>query len=841
MSGKTLLCAAVLAVLCFSMTPETGAGETAVAAGANLLFQTLPWEHADFYCCQGQPVHATRKRAFCKSERPLLFDNPAAKFPVAILFDESGGTETGYDTLYVDFDADGQFADDPVYKADKGAVAGAAGFGGDVKACFANVRVVHSRKRNWLPRVQVALLSGRSDDGQVAESCVMIPQEWAVGTVNVDGRKLAAALIDRNWNDRLTDAGGLNLQDPPGGFPRGDYLVLGIDGEKSLLPNDAMARGGSARGVLTEHLVLDSGAYRVKAGQSARGVRLDLLPVKATTGRLKLPATMTGRRLCLIGTKTCVLLAKPTDVVTLPADTYVAHQHPEQTTFAVEADRTVEPWPTAPPIKSNLAVREIKLEPIGEGKNAVRVQVQNTADQRQTFAIHIQTRSPQHGRRGIGWGSAYFDTFQGKETKWLRFAFKIFPPVTDDAWVRLRFYNPDSREIYDFKRYFLEKKQTAGQLERRRTMGTSEPASKEQAQEVTRAFLQIQGDLKQKKYSEIWDRFTKDCQEVEYLGLGLDHFRKTMDELSVFWWDRVQFLQLQPRSVARRGGLFVLTATRDEESWEIDFLREDGQWKIDWIRGYTTAVAAWGSWEERLLPKMEKHATDHFDIHYFKGSTAAKRIPEIAEAREKGYRGICDFLGTRSKLRIRLVLFEDENTKFRTTGHQGMGWAYGTTLVEVCGPEGRLDPYHETTHVLTRDLGRPPALFVEGIAVYMTERLGAPALEYLGGGKSSLHERVRQLRKSGEWIGLQELLTYTEIGSGKTRPTISYAQAGSFVKFLMDAYGKEKFFRAYGTLQNSPAAGVQQQNRKALEAIYGQSLAELETSWHKAFEAASRP
>ena len=45
----------------------------------------------------------------------------------------------------------------------------------------------------------------------------------------------------------------------------------------------------------------------------------------------------------------------------------------------------------------------------------------------------------------------------------------------------------------------------------------------------------------------------------------------------------------------------------------------------------------------------------------------------------------------------------------------------GNTIVEIYNKAQKLDPYHETVHVLMRSFGSPPALFNEGFAVYMVQ------------------------------------------------------------------------------------------------------------------------
>jgi len=315
------------------------------ASVVDLVFEKLPVEFADFFCIQGigPPDIPAEKPAFCRSDRPLLWHNPKSVFPIAILFDESGGTGKGHDTLYIDFDNDGEFLDNPVYKAvpfrgEKGPD------GAPVAAYFENVHIPRSGRRGLSAHVQVFLehaggFCGFPPSGPQTHNCVIIPQKWAVGSVKVDGVTMPAALIDRDWDDRFVTKKGLNLKEHPQRFARGDYLVLGIDGEKALIPGERFLRqGGSAHGILTDYLVLNSGIYRVQAEQFEEGVRLELIPAELPTGTVNLSVQPEDNRLLLIGTKTCVLLSNPGRQITLPADTYYAPLY-YRLLFSVEADK----------------------------------------------------------------------------------------------------------------------------------------------------------------------------------------------------------------------------------------------------------------------------------------------------------------------------------------------------------------------------------------------------------------------------------------------------------------------------------------------------------------------
>lgn len=499
--------------------------------------------------------------------------------------------------------------------------------------------------------------------------------------------------------------------------------------------------------------------------------------------------------------------------------------------------------------KNNLKILEVKFEPIRQGKNAVRVKVQNTSEEEQIFRLQIYTRSPNYGRDGMGWGTSFFDTITANETKWIRFVFKIQGPITNATYIRLDFHNPGPAASFDREKYFQKKdrkkwfkriKYSSSDIKHYKAdESLVKPAPKTKSEAVIQTFLQMQNLIRDEKYEEAWRLFTNDYQDAEFQLSGLENFKRIMNPSrpidSAFWWEKDDFLNLQPKTVTERDGVFTLETTCEDQSWTIDFVHENSQWKIDWIAGYRPRILGWQNWEERLLPKMEKHSIAHFDIYYFKDSTAEKEIDKIANQKEKGLKQICQFLGKDSDVRIRVVLFESRESKHQETGHQGMGWAFGNTIVEVYNSKEQLDPYHETTHILINPYGNPPALFNEGFAVYISELLGAYALEDLSGGQLSIYERTRELKNKSEWIDLQQLITYTEIGSLESRPPISYPEAAAFVKFLIDKYGKDKFFKTYKTLKNSNKKAIQQQNIKKLQRIYGKSLAELENEWENTF------
>lgn len=474
-------------------------------------------------------------------------------------------------------------------------------------------------------------------------------------------------------------------------------------------------------------------------------------------------------------------------------------------------------------IPSELEVLDIKFEPIHQGKNVVHLKVKNSSNKGQTFGVDIRAEAPIRN-----WQRQFLDTIKGAETKSTSFDFEILGPITDAISIRLRFYNPPSADEFDINKWFKKIRYSYKDLDQLGILrDRSEPASESQAEAIRNTFRQFQSHLKEGNYEAVWGLLAKHIRS-DQLQDDFEKFKKQFSNDSV----KTVFLNLYPESVTKSGKFLTLSAKHEDQTWKIHFIMEDGQWKI-----YEGQEPDRGNWQERLLPKMQKRVIKHFDIYYFKDSTAEREIEQIAEQKERGFEQICRFLGKDSDVRIRMVFFEDGETKQRQTGHQGAGWAFGNTIVEVYNEKEKLDPYHETTHVLMRPFGNPPALFNEGFAVYMSERLGAHALKNLGGGLVRIHQRAGGLKEQGQWIDLEELVTYTEIGSRESRPPVSYAEAASFVKFVIDSYGKDKFLRAYKALRNSNDKRVHKQNADKLADIYGKSLQQLERQWHDALPA----
>jgi hypothetical protein len=215
----------------------------------------------------------------------------------------------------------------------------------------------------------------------------------------------------------------------------------------------------------------------------------------------------------------------------------------------------------------------------------------------------------------------------------------------------------------------------------------------------------------------------------------------------------------------------------------------------------------------------------HYRIYYYPGSLAEHDLDKIIASRDRGFEEIAAILGVSYDRKIPLIFFPDEESKVKETGHHGAGLSTGSLIVEVYNQQVKLDPFHETAHMLAAKLGDPAALFNEGFAVYVSETLGADALDGLGSPGKTCDSAVREHRTKGEYIPLPKLLSYDDIGPDESRPAISYPEACSVVRFLIAHYGMERFRTAYSKV----AAG----DTTDFESIYGASINEIEQAWLK--------
>lgn len=223
--------------------------------------------------------------------------------------------------------------------------------------------------------------------------------------------------------------------------------------------------------------------------------------------------------------------------------------------------------------------------------------------------------------------------------------------------------------------------------------------------------------------------------------------------------------------------------------------------------------------------------TPHLDIYAYRGSAAERHVDEIVRERDSAVAAIADLVAVEFHDRIRLVFYPDSATKTTQTGHIGMGWASDNTIVEIYTDTAHLDPFHEVAHIVAGHAGHPPAMFDEGFATYVSERLGSDALAYLGNRGKRLKVVACALSRDKQLIPLDSLLHIDDIGPAESNPAVSYPESAAIVKYLVEVRGLEQFRTAYRTLVSSTESGQWKENAVALRRIYGADPQDIERAW----------
>jgi hypothetical protein len=133
---------------------------------------------------------------------------------------------------------------------------------------------------------------------------------------------------------------------------------------------------------------------------------------------------------------------------------------------------------------------------------------------------------------------------------------------------------------------------------------------------------------------------------------------------------------------------------------------------------------------------------------------------------------------------------------------------------------------HEAIHVYSYIIGWPSDYFTEGIATALDiDPFTGQEVGYFGG---PVHYLCRGWLESGELYSIPQIVTSDAFRSGDWM--LTYPQAGSFVKFLIDNYGLHRLktlFRTVGEYDSLESI------MSSFASIYGFSLEEAERRWRE--------
>jgi hypothetical protein len=227
---------------------------------------------------------------------------------------------------------------------------------------------------------------------------------------------------------------------------------------------------------------------------------------------------------------------------------------------------------------------------------------------------------------------------------------------------------------------------------------------------------------------------------------------------------------------------------------------------------------------------LKKDFTEEESLHYIfyfeKESLAHQNIKYIIGLKESHYLKISEWLGVSNDNKINYYIYPSLKEKELLMGDDSLGNAIWQELEDnipkkfeihvVYDKKNKFIDEHEDTHLLSLPWGLSIYLFCEGLAQYMEN-------SFMG---NDLHENAKRLHEENKLYSIEFLCSNDNWN--KVEPVIIYPQVGSFVKFLIDIYGKEKFKAVY---QNTSRSYVSLENLTKIKEIYSKDIVRLESEW----------
>jgi hypothetical protein len=199
------------------------------------------------------------------------------------------------------------------------------------------------------------------------------------------------------------------------------------------------------------------------------------------------------------------------------------------------------------------------------------------------------------------------------------------------------------------------------------------------------------------------------------------------------------------------------------------------------------------------------------------------------ELNETTYAKVTKLFPVTRATKIKYYKYRSQTDLQQAFGRPRTGYAQQTDAGSIVHSIYSCHP-HEVIHAITCQIGRPPALFEEGLAVAYDWRF---ALE-----EGKVHALARRKFMQQELLPLRSILTTS--GFQTYDSTTAYVEAGSFVKYLMDSHGPDKMRSLFALPRHSDSRQIE----IAFKAIYGQSLSEMESEWRtflRAWHPPERP
>jgi tetratricopeptide (TPR) repeat protein len=210
----------------------------------------------------------------------------------------------------------------------------------------------------------------------------------------------------------------------------------------------------------------------------------------------------------------------------------------------------------------------------------------------------------------------------------------------------------------------------------------------------------------------------------------------------------------------------------------------------------------------------ESYSTTHFVIYYSSSDIRASDIRRLAGEHEFRLAQLLADFGLSSYSRIESYVYPTNEVKRKLIGtgttNIAKPWNAQIHLTKQ-SLEGMLK--HELAHVVAGQFGVP--VIRVSLSTGLVEGL-ATALDWTWGNRT-LHQYVAAMKKFDSAPDISRMMSFW--GFASQTSAVSYVAAGSFCRYLLDAYGMKRMLAVYRTGE--------------YEAAYGRSLTELVEEWNR--------
>jgi hypothetical protein len=231
------------------------------------------------------------------------------------------------------------------------------------------------------------------------------------------------------------------------------------------------------------------------------------------------------------------------------------------------------------------------------------------------------------------------------------------------------------------------------------------------------------------------------------------------------------------------------------------------------------ALVAWAGQEERT--HTGKIETERFTIRYRPGSRAGAAAERWARVAERFWTRISEQLEFEPKEKFSLYLYDSVSELQSITGATSGG--HSVPLTSHVPYDNEQTAYHELVHVFAE---RFPKAGEEKRNLFSAEGLSNALLVHVNDihvhAQARYYKDVEKLPSLGEMLGAADFYAWMR----KTAGFNAYDVAGSFFRYLLDAFGAEKVRKYYTGMPAKKAFG---KDVEALEKGWHTALARYET------------